>query len=136
MLAEVEEADVLIMAAAVADYRPATAAEQKIKKSDAGLTIDLTKTIDILEAASGNFVKVGFSAESENLIANAKEKVGRKSLDLIVANDIMDPQSGFGVDTNRVVLIDRQLQVEELPLLSKYQVGHRILDRVRLLLGA
>lgn len=136
VLAEVEEADVLIMAAAVADYRPATAAEQKIKKSDAGLTIDLTKTIDILEAASGNFVKVGFSAESENLIANAKEKVGRKSLDLIVANDIMDPQSGFGVDTNRVVLIDRQLQVEELPLLSKYQVGHRILDRVRLLLGA
>ena len=136
VLAEVEEADVLIMAAAVADYRPATAAEQKIKKSDAGLTIDLTKTIDILEAASGNFIKVGFSAESENLIANAKEKVGRKSLDLIVANDIMDPQSGFGVDTNRVVLIDRQLQVEELPLLSKYQVGHRILDRVRLLLGA
>jgi phosphopantothenoylcysteine decarboxylase/phosphopantothenate--cysteine ligase len=135
VLAELEEADALIMAAAVADYRPVTEAEQKIKKSDAGLTIDLVKTIDILETASGNFVKVGFSAESENLIANAKEKVGRKSLDLIVANDITDPQSGFGQDTNRVVFIDRQLQVEELPLLSKYQVGQRILDRVRLLLG-
>jgi len=135
VLAEVEEADALIMAAAVADYRPVAEAQQKIKKSDAGLTVDLTKTIDILEAASGNFVKVGFSAESENLIANAKEKVGRKSLDLIVANDITDPQSGFGVDTNRVVFIDRDLQVEELPLLSKYQVGHRILDRVVLLLS-
>ena len=131
VLAELEEADALIMAAAVADYRPVTEAEQKIKKSDAGLTIDLAKTIDILEMASGNFVKVGFSAESENLIANAKQKVGRKSLDLIVANDITDPQSGFGQDTNRVVFIDRQLQVEELPLLSKYQVGQRILDRVR-----
>lgn len=123
-------ADALIMAAAVADYRPATAAGQKIKKSQADLTIELTRTTDILEAATGKFVKVGFSAESENLIANARDKVRRKALDLIVANDITDPDSGFGRDTNRVVLIDRQLQVEELPVLSKYQVSHRILDRV------
>jgi phosphopantothenoylcysteine decarboxylase/phosphopantothenate--cysteine ligase len=77
---------------------------------------------------------VGFSAESENLIANATEKVRRKSLDLIVANDITDPESGFGVDTNRVVLIDREMRIEELPLMSKYEVSHRILDRVAALL--
>jgi phosphopantothenoylcysteine decarboxylase / phosphopantothenate---cysteine ligase len=131
VLREVKDADALIMAAAVADYRPATAAEQKIKKSSAEMTIELTKTTDILETASGRFVKVGFSAESENLVANAREKVRRKNLDLIVANDITDPDSGFGRDTNKVLLIDRELQVEELPLLSKYEVGHRILDRVR-----
>jgi phosphopantothenoylcysteine decarboxylase/phosphopantothenate--cysteine ligase len=130
VLGHLERADALIMAAAVADYRPVATAEQKIKKSQQELTIELTRTNDILEAATGNFVKVGFSAESENLIANATEKVRRKALDLIVANDITDPDSGFGRDTNRVVLIDRELQVEELPVLSKYQVSHRILDRV------
>ena len=134
VLSQVEGADALIMAAAVADYRPVTAAEQKIKKSRQELTINLTKTTDILEVSTGTFVKVGFSAESENLIANASEKVQRKSLDLIVANDITDPDSGFGRDTNRVVLIDRQLQVEELPVLSKYEVSNRILDRVQALL--
>ena len=134
VLSQVEGADALIMAAAVADYRPVTAAEQKIKKSRQELTINLTKTTDILEVSTGTFVKVGFSAESENLIANASEKVQRKSLDLIVANDITDPDSGFGRDTNRVVLIDRQLQVEELPVLSKYEVSNRILDRVQAML--
>jgi len=134
VLSQLEGADALIMAAAVADYRPVTAAEQKIKKSRQDLNIDLTKTTDILEASTGKFVKVGFSAESENLISNASEKVQRKSLDLIVANDITDPDSGFGRDTNRVVLIDRDLQVEELPVLSKYEVSNRILDRVQAML--
>jgi len=129
VLSEVSDSDVLIMSAAVADYTPTTSAVQKIKKSDSGLTIDLTKTIDILEKAQGNFVKVGFSAESENLVPNAKEKIGRKSLDLIVANDITDPDSGFGKDTNKVVIIDKQLQSESLPVLSKYEVGNEILDR-------
>ena len=133
VLREVEEADALIMAAAVADYRPVGVAEQKIKKTADNLSIDLTKTVDILEATPSTLVKVGFSAESENLVANATEKVRRKSLDLIVANDITDPESGFGVDTNRVVLIDREFQVEELPLMTKYEVSHRILDRVALL---
>ena len=128
---ELGRADALIMAAAVADYRPVSAAEQKIKKSNGELSIDLTKTIDILESSNGPFVKVGFSAESENLVANASEKVGRKSLDLMVANDITDPDSGFGRDTNKVVLIDRDLRAEELPVLSKYEVSNRILDRVR-----
>ncbi|HEU0020339.1 MAG TPA: bifunctional phosphopantothenoylcysteine decarboxylase/phosphopantothenate--cysteine ligase CoaBC [Dehalococcoidia bacterium] len=130
VLSHLEGADALIMAAAVADYRPVTAAGQKIKKSQQELTIDLTRTTDILEAATGNFVKVGFSAESENLIANATEKVRRKALDLIVANDITDPDSGFGRNTNRVVLIDRELQVVELPVLSKYEVSNHILGRV------
>jgi phosphopantothenoylcysteine decarboxylase/phosphopantothenate--cysteine ligase len=134
VLSQLEGADALIMAAAVADYRPVTVAEQKIKKAREDLTIDLTKTTDILEASTGKFVKVGFSAESENLISNASEKVQRKSLDLIVANDITDPDSGFGRDTNRVVLIDRDLQIEELPVLSKYEVSNRILDRVQAML--
>ena len=135
VLSSMEGADALIMAAAVADYRPASEAEQKIKKSDDALTVELAPTTDILNAARGDFVRVGFSAESENLVANASEKVRRKSLDLIVANDITEEGSGFGSDTNRVVLIDRELNAEELPLLTKYEVGNRILDRVRGLWG-
>ncbi len=135
VLSSMESADALIMAAAVADYRPAGAAEQKIKKSDDALTIELAPTTDILNTARGDFVRVGFSAESENLVANASDKVRRKSLDLIVANDITEEESGFGSDTNRVVLIDRELNAEHLPLLTKYEVGNRILDRVRGLWG-
>ena len=136
VLERVKGADALIMAAAVADYRPTTEADQKIKKASADLTIDLAKTTDILEAANGDFVKVGFSAETQNLVSNAKIKVGSKNLDLIVANDVTDPDSGFGIDTNKVTLIDRDLNVEELPVLTKYEVGHRILDRVSELLGS
>ena len=127
---QTQQADALIMAAAVADYRPMSAAEQKIKKANDELNIPLAKTTDILATVSGNFVKVGFSAETQDLVNNAKSKVRSKNLDLIVANDVTDPDSGFGVDTNRVTLIDRDLQVEELPVLTKYEVGHRILDRV------
>ena len=130
VLNESKKADVLIMAAAVADYKPVNAADQKIKKSEDHLNIELTKTVDILEASPANMIKVGFSAESENLIDNAKSKVSKKSLDLIVANDITDPDSGFGIDTNKVVLIDRDHHIEALPVMSKYQVSHHILDRV------
>ena len=128
-----EKADALVMAAAVADYRPTEAADQKIKKSDDDLNITLSKTTDILKTAKGNFVRVGFAAESQNLVANAKAKVDSKKLDLIVANDITSEGSGFGSDTNQVTLIDRDLVVEELPLLSKYDVSNRILDRVKVL---
>ena len=131
VLSHVDGADALIMAAAVADYRPAIEAQQKIKKSTAEMNIPLAKTTDILEEAEGNFVKVGFAAESENLVSNARDKVQRKGLDLIVANDITDPEAGFGVDTNKVTLIGRDLEAEELPLLTKYDVSLRILDRVR-----
>ena len=136
VLHQVKTADALIMAAAVADYRPATEAEQKIKKSADDLTIELAKTTDILEAARGNFVKVGFAAETQDLIPNARDKVTRKNLDLIVANDLTDPQAGFGVDTNKVTFIDGDLNVEDLPVMTKYEVSQRILDRVRQLFPA
>ncbi len=126
-----KKADALIMAAAVADYRPTEAADQKIKKADDNLSISLAKTTDILKSAKGDFVRVGFAAESQNLVENAKAKVGSKQLDLIVANDITAEGSGFGSDTNKVTLIDRDLAVEELPLLGKYDVSNRILDRVK-----
>ena len=130
VLKQVETADALIMAAAVADYRPTAEAEQKIKKSADELTINLARTTDILQAAKGNFVKVGFAAETQDLVPNAKAKVSSKDLDLIVANDLTDPDSGFGTDTNKVTLIGRDLQVEELPVLTKYAVSNRILDRI------
>ena len=131
VLRQVQNADALIMAAAVADYRPATEAGQKIKKSADELTIELAKTTDILEAARGNFVKVGFAAETQDLIRNARDKVTRKDLDLIVANDLTDPEAGFGVDTtHKVTFIDGDLKVEELPVMTKYEVSQRILDRV------
>ncbi len=127
----VTKADALVMAAAVADYRPTETASQKIKKADDDLNISLAKTTDILKSAKGNFVRVGFAAESQNLVENAKAKVGSKNLDLIAANDITAEGSGFGSDTNKVTLIDRDLAVEELPLLSKYEVSNQILDRVK-----
>ena len=133
---EVKQADALIMAAAVADYRPESAAEQKIKKSAGGLSLALTRTTDILAEAKGSFVRVGFAAESQDLVQNARAKVSSKDLDLIVANDITDSQSGFGLDTNKVTLIGRDLRAEELPVLTKYEVGQRVLDRVQALLAA
>ena len=131
------QADVLIMAAAPADYRPESVAEQKIKKeaTGAGLTLELIKTPDVLAEAKGNFIKVGFAAESENLITNAREKLEKKQCDLFAANDITAPDSGFGVDTNRVTLISRDGKVEDLPLLTKGEVADRILDKVVGLLG-
>jgi phosphopantothenoylcysteine decarboxylase/phosphopantothenate--cysteine ligase len=131
ILEEIANADALIMAAAVSDFRPTKVALQKLKKAVGQHNIPLSKTPDILTSARGNFIKVGFSAESEHLITNAQEKLRQKSLDLIVANDITDPQSGFGTDTNKATLIDRNLQIEELPLMTKYQLSDRILDRVR-----
>jgi phosphopantothenoylcysteine decarboxylase/phosphopantothenate--cysteine ligase len=132
----VKKADVLLMAAAVADYRPEANAKAKIKKESAGdLTLKLVKTPDILSEVRGDFLKVGFAAESENLIANAKKKLMDKKLDLIVANDITAPDSGFDVDTNRVVIIDKKGKTEELPLMTKREVADKILDRVKGMMG-
>ena len=123
-------ADILVMAAAVADYRPATEAEHKIKKSGGGLTLELRETSDVLaEAAGDRLVKVGFAAESRDLVANAREKMRRKGVDLMVANNITDEGSGFGSDTNRVVIIDSDGVLDELPLLPKAEVAHLLLDR-------
>ena len=134
VLAQVKQADALVMAAAVADYRPAESAEQKIKKDGDAMNIALSKTTDILMAAQGDFIKVGFAAETQDLLENAKSKVVGKGLDLIVANDITATDAGFGSDNNRVSIIDRELNVEQLGLMSKYEVGSRVLDRIVALL--
>jgi phosphopantothenoylcysteine decarboxylase/phosphopantothenate--cysteine ligase len=126
--------DALIMAAAVADYRPIKTAKDKIKKGKAGLTLELERTPDILGSVSGNFIKVGFAAESSNVTENAKKKLKQKGLDFIVANDVTARDSGFGTDTNRVIIIDRKGKIESLPLLAKREVANRVLDRVAVLL--
>jgi len=130
------QADALIMAAAVADYRPISAAKDKIKKKGGGLTLELEPTPDILGSVQGDFIKVGFAAESSNLIENAKQKLQQKGLDLIVANDITASDSGFGADMNRVVIIDREGKTDSLPLLAKREVADKILDKVAALLAA
>ncbi len=130
-----KKSDALIMAAAVADFRPSKASGSKIKRADLNkLVIELEKTPDILDTVRGDFVRVGFAAESDNVIANAADKVKRKGLDLIVANDITEKGSGFGTDTNRVAIIDSQGKAEELPLLTKYEVANKLLDRLASLL--
>lgn len=131
--AECEDADALVMAAAVADYQPAEAVGEKIKREGRdSISVSLVRTPDILKEVGDRpgLVKVGFAAESTDLIENARRKIVDKGLDLIAANDITETGSGFGADTNRVTLIDRDGAEEELPLLSKYDVSYRILDRV------
>lgn len=121
----------LIMAAAVADFSPISTASQKLKKGAESWSLELGKTPDILEESRGGFVKVGFAAETQDLLENAMAKVLSKSLDLIVANDVTADGSGFGTDTNKAMLLDREGKAEDLPLMSKYELGNRILDRVR-----
>jgi phosphopantothenoylcysteine decarboxylase/phosphopantothenate--cysteine ligase len=128
------QADALVMAAAVADYCPTRMAKDKIKKGEARLTLELECTPDILGSVKGNFIKVGFAAESSNLVENAKQKLQQKGLDLIVANDITASDSGFGADTNRVTIIDRVGRVDSLPVLPKREVADKILDKVAELL--
>ncbi len=123
-------ADALIMAAAVADYRPQEIAGDKIKRQDKGLKLELAKTPDIIGEVSGNLLKIGFAAESANLLKNARGKLKSKGLDLIVANDITAEDSGFGTDTNKVTIIDRNGNQDDLPLMPKSELAHRILDRV------
>ena len=133
-----DDADALVMAAAVADWEPVTAAGQKMKKV-AGqdiLTIDMKKTPDILaEVGALPGIKVGFAAETEDLLNNARAKLEGKKLDMIVANDVSATDAGFGVDTNRVVILDKSGGQEELPLMSKREVADAVLNRVSALLG-
>lgn len=129
VLGQLDATTILIMAAAVADYRPSTHAPKKMKKQES-LTIELLRNPDILAEAGRqkeSRILVGFAAETEDLVSNAREKLQKKHLDLIVANDI---RVGFGGETTRVTILDRQGQVEELPELSKREVAHQILDRV------
>jgi phosphopantothenoylcysteine decarboxylase/phosphopantothenate--cysteine ligase len=137
VLAACQQADVLIMAAAVSDYRPVEVAEHKIKKSESsnGLAIQLTENDDFFLEVSDKILKVGFAAESDDLLDNASKKLTVKRLALIAANDITAENAGFGVDTNKVTILDREGGMEDLPLMSKYEVAHRILDRVAKLLS-
>lgn len=131
--------DALLMAAAVSDYRPKEVAAQKLKRGGAEMLLTLTHNPDILQSLAKlrrHQVLVGFAAETADLHRHAQEKLIRKGLDLIVANDVQAPHSGFAVDTNQVTLIAKSGEVETLPLLTKDEVANRILDRVVTLLRA
>jgi phosphopantothenoylcysteine decarboxylase/phosphopantothenate--cysteine ligase len=132
VLAACHGANALVMAAAVADYQPSEPIGQKIKREGSeALSLTLARTPDILAEVGrpAGLVKVGFAAESHDLVDNAARKLDSKSLDLIVANDITAADAGFAVDTNRVILLDKDGS-EELPLMTKYEVAWRILDRI------
>ncbi len=133
------DADALIMAAAVADFQTATAADQKIKKTQDTLELELklVRTPDILQAvhdqrgiAQRPKMVIGFAAETQNLLDHAAAKLKSKGLDLIVANDVSAKDAGFVVDTNRVTLIDAGGGIEALPIMSKAEVAERVLDRL------
>lgn len=128
------EMDVIVKAAAVADYTPAQVAGDKIKKSDAGLTLPLTRTQDILgwlgaHKRPGQFL-CGFSMETRDMLENSRKKLQKKNLDLIAANNVKVPGAGFAGDTNVLTLIAPDFE-EELPLLSKDAAAHRLLDLIR-----
>jgi phosphopantothenoylcysteine decarboxylase / phosphopantothenate---cysteine ligase len=130
VMGNLAEATIVVMAAAVADYRPVHFADQKIKKSEGKLLLELEPTIDILAAVGrvkNSRVLIGFAAETQNLEANARKKLQEKNADLIVANDVSAKDAGFDVETNRVLLISPDWK-RELPLLSKLEVADKILD--------
>ncbi|MBI4312893.1 MAG: bifunctional phosphopantothenoylcysteine decarboxylase/phosphopantothenate--cysteine ligase CoaBC [Chloroflexi bacterium] len=134
VLSACESADVLIMAAAVSDFRVAQTSDQKIKKSDmggeGGLTLHLVENADFFPEVPPSVVKVGFAAESQDLLQNAKKKIRSKGLEFIVANDITMEGAGFGVDTNKVTILDKDGGMLDLPLMTKYEVAHHIMDSV------
>ncbi len=137
VMAESSDADVLIMAAAVADYRSSQPEKEKIKKSSGMTEIKLKPTEDILLSASKQKSKtgfpkvlVGFAAESQNLIKNAEKKLKEKGLDLIIANDISTKDAGFAVDTNQVTLLFTDGRSEELALMSKEQVSEEVMKKI------
>jgi phosphopantothenoylcysteine decarboxylase / phosphopantothenate---cysteine ligase len=133
VLENLQAVSILVMAAAVSDFRPQGPREEKIKKSKANLTLPLELNPDILYEAGqkkGTRLLIGFAAETHDLLHNAQQKLAEKNLDLIVANDVSLPGAGFAVDTNIVKLIDRRGNIEELPLMGKEEVADLILDRV------
>ena len=136
VLARLETTDIVIKAAAVADYRPKLRAEMKVKKTVAQLAIELEKNPDILAELGSRKegrLLVGFAAETEDLVANATLKLTKKNLDLVVANDVSQEGAGFNVDTNIAKLLYRDGRVEELPMMEKDELAGIILDRVQAL---
>lgn len=133
VLRHLNEATIIVKAAAVADFRPRDRQPSKIKKSGASLMLELVRTPDILAEVGrckGSRIVVGFAAETDDPIENGRKKLQQKNLDLIVINDVTAAGAGFGVQTNRVTFIDRHDQVIELPLMSKREVADRLLDHV------
>jgi len=130
------DAEALIMSAAVADYAPAAPAAEKLKKGDGTLDLKLQRTADILDTVRDVPVRVGFAAETENLVDNALKKLDAKGLDLVVANAVGAEESPFGAETNAATLLSTSGEIEELPRLSKRELAERILNRVRDLLDA
>ena len=131
--ARAEEQDIIIKAAAVADYRPKHSADEKIKKKDGDLTLELERTEDILgylgeHKRKGQFL-CGFSMETENMIENSRKKLEKKHLDLIAANNLKQAGAGFGTDTNIVTLLSEN-DMAELPLMSKEEVADALLDYI------
>jgi len=128
---EAARASVFIGAAAIADYRPVQRVAEKIKKSEDTLTLTLERTPDVLSQVSASrangMLVVGFAAETENVLDNARDKLQRKNLDAIVANDVTRPDAGFDTTTNAVTIITRQGQIE-LPVMSKREAADRIID--------
>lgn len=131
--ARAEEADIIIKAAAVADYRPASVSDEKVKKADGALSIALERTDDILKyigahKKAGQFL-CGFSMETQNMLENSRVKLEKKNLDMIVANNLKQSGAGFGTDTNILTLITREQEVQ-LDKMSKEEASHRLLDEI------
>lgn len=130
---EAKDADIVIKAAAVADYRPDTVADEKIKKKDGDMSISLERTDDILASLGANksdkLFLCGFSMETENLIENSRKKLDKKNLDMIVCNNLKVAGAGFGTDTNVVTLITKS-DIKELPIMSKEEVASKLLDEI------
>lgn len=122
-------ADILIMAAAVSDYRVKNPAASKIKKKGDNLTLELVQTEDFLLEVPDNLIKIGFAAETDDLFNNAEKKLKNKRLDFICANDVSAADAGFAVDTNRVTMLLNDGTKEEIPLMSKREVAEKILDK-------
>ncbi len=131
-----EDSTVIIKAAAVADFRPATVSNDKIKKESGLLNLNLERNPDIISEIAekkGTRILVGFAVETENLIENARNKMLKKNMDLIVANDVTRNGAGFQTDTNIVKILDREGEIDELPIMEKIEVAGRILDKIKAL---
>jgi phosphopantothenoylcysteine decarboxylase / phosphopantothenate---cysteine ligase len=128
-----EAATIALMAAAVSDYRPAEVSPVKLKKGQGGVSLELVRTPDILGGLAprkGARTLVGFAAETDHLLENARQKLKSKALDVIVANDVTREGAGFEGETNAAVLLDREGRESEIALTSKRELADRILDRV------
>ena len=124
---------IIIKTAAVSDYTPVKTSRSKIKKDQDKISLELKKTADILSELGKNYsgkIIVGFAAETNDIVNHSIKKIREKNIDLIVANNISDRETGFGSDYNRVSIIDRKSNVTEIPLMLKEDVAHRILDSI------